>query len=167
MKSKGVFIFLGIFGLAVALLLSMGIDVVIIFLFSGISMIILGIYLLKKEFEWRRNSDLVPGKVTCYHNHQQSVMNGAEGISTMYTMEAEYITKTGKLVIAREQSSSTSKKYREGQALMIRYNREDPKLFIVEGDNSRIYAMIGVMIMGAVIAALFAYIFINGIQIDA
>jgi len=156
MKSKGVFIILGIFGAAAALLLYKGIEVEIVIFISGITMIVLGIYLLKIELEWRRNSDLVQGKVTRYYNYQESGMNTTAGISTMHTMEVEYITTTGKLIISKEQSGSTVKKYPEGAELKIRYSREDPKLFIVEGDNSRIIAMIIVMLMGIAITALFS-----------
>ena len=158
MKSKGVFIILGIFGAAAALLLYMGIEVEIVILLSGLTMIILGIYLLKKEIQWRRNSDLVHGKVTRYYSYQESKTDSTVGISTMYTMEAEYITTTGKLIISKEQSGSTEKKYEEGAELKIRYSREDPKFFIVEGDNSRIFAMIAVMLMGIAIVGLFSFV---------
>jgi len=164
-KSKGIFIFIAGFMAAAAIMFYMGISMEVILFLSGPVMIILGIALLIKEMNWRKNSDLVSGKVTRYHIYTNSGNPGG-GAVTMYTMEAEYITSSGKLIIANEQSGSSSKKYPEGTSLKIRYSREDPYLFIVEGDNSRIYAMLGVIVMGVVITAIFGSILRSGINIQ-
>jgi hypothetical protein len=158
MKSKGIFIFIAVFAAIAGLLFMIGTSVEIIIFLGGFAMIILGIILLKKEITWRRNSDIVNGKVTKYHQYEDRTDVNRTGISIMYTMEVEYVTTSNKLIIAKEQSGSTSKKYPEGAEIKVRYSREDPSLFIVEGDNSRIYAMTAVMGMGAAIVALFGYI---------
>lgn len=165
MKSRGIFIFIGAFIAAAFALRYMGVSVEIIVFLSGIAMIILGILLLKKEISWRKNSDMVQGKVTRYYEYSDTLNGNRTGISTMYTMEVEYVTAANKLIIAKEQSGSTGKKYPEGTPLKIRYSREDPLLFIVEGDNSRIYAMTAVMVTGIAIVALFGYILSEGLRI--
>jgi len=165
MKSRGIFIFIGAFIAAAFALNSMGVRVEKIVFLSGIALIILGIVLLKKEMSWRKNSDVVQGKVTKYYEYSGTTNMNRTGAATMYTMEVEYVTAANKLIIAKEQSGSTGKKYPEGTPLTIRYSREDPSLFIVEGDNSRIYAIIAVIVMGIAIVALLGFILSEGIQI--
>ena len=128
-------------------------------------MILPGIVLLKKELSWRRNSDLVQGKVTRYYGYSDTDNMNPQGVTTMYTMEVEYLTAANKLIIAKKESGNTGKKYPEGTPVKIRFSREAPSLFIVEGDNSRTYAIIGVMIMVIAITALFSCILKNGVQI--
>ncbi len=164
MKSKWLFIFIGGFILAAVIMYYMGISMEIIMLLSGVAIIIIGIVTLKMEMTWRGDSDTAAAKVTGYCVYQSS--GGSDGRVTMYTMEVEYTTNDGKKIHAREQSGRSGKKYAEGTDLKVRYSRKDPELFIVEGDNSRIYAMLGVIVMGIIIAALFGYLIKNGIQVE-
>lgn len=158
MQSKGVFIILGGFAALSGLLFMTGTGVEMIIFIGGFVMISTGIILLKKEITWIRNSDIVNGKVTKYYQYDDRINSSGIGISIMYTMEVEYVTTSNQLMIAKEQKGSTGKKYPEGAEIKVRYSREEPSLFIVEGDNSRIYAMIAVLGMGAAIVALFGYI---------
>lgn len=166
MKSKGVFIFIGAFCIAAAALFYTGISMEFILFLSGPALVLLGIGLLIKEMKWRGNSVSVPAKVTGYFEYINSGNPGSERRTIMYTMEAEYTTAEGKYIKAREQSGSNRKKYAAGSEIKVKYSRKDPELFIVEGDNSRIYAMIGIIAAGLAMAALFGYIIINGIIIE-
>jgi hypothetical protein len=162
MKSKGIFIFIAAFAAAAGLLFMTGTSAEMIIFMGGFALIILGILLIRKEITWRKNSDIVPGKVTKYYKYEDINEINRIGLTTMYTMEVEYVTKTNKLIIAKEQEGSTGKKYPEGTEIKVRYSREDPSLFIVEGDNSRLYAMAAVIGIGAAIVALFGYILTSG-----
>lgn len=159
MKSKWLFIFIGGFMAAAAFMYYKGVSPEIIMLLSGIAIVFIGIATLIMEMKWRGNSDVTSGKVTRYYEHLES--GNSETRALLYTMEVEYTTSDGKRRNSREQSSSTGQKYPVGTTLNVRYSREDPDLFIVEGDNSRIYAMIGVMVFGAVMAALSWYMIKN------
>ena len=142
----------------------MGVRAEVIIFLSGPAMILLGIRLLVKEMKWRGDSVSVPAKVAGYYEYTNTGSpNGTRTL--MYTMEAEYTTAEGKYIKAREQSGSNRKKYDVGTEIKVKYSRQDPELFIVEGDNSRIYAMLGIIAAGLAIAALFGYVLINGIII--
>jgi hypothetical protein len=164
MKSKLVFILLGIFFLFSSVLFLYSGNIELIIFLSGILIVILGIILLVKEFAWRRNSEIVPAKVARYYDYEQARPGSSRAGITMYTMEAEYTTAAGKYIKAREQSGSSSRKFPEGTDIRVRYSRENPELFIIEGDSSRIYAMLAVIGMGAAIIFIFAALLFNGGQ---
>jgi len=164
MKSKLVFILLGIFFLSASVIFLYGGSIELIIFLSGILMVILGIILLAKEFAWRSNSEVVPAKVARYYDYVQTRIESSRAGITMYTMEAEYITSAGKYIKAREQSGSSGKKFPEGTDIRVRYSRENPELFIIEGDSSRIYAMLAVIGMGAAIIFIFAALLFKGGQ---
>ena len=166
MKSKGVFIIIGGFLCIAALLIYLGFEAELIILLSGAVMIIAGLFLLKQEISWRKNSDTVPARVSRYYEYKHGMNDESVGLNMMYTMEAEYTTLTGKTVRAREQSGSTNKKYAPGAEIRVRYSRENPELFIIEGDNSRIYAMLAVIGMGAAIIVIFGSIFFKLIHVE-
>ncbi len=163
MKSKWLFIFIGGFIAADAAMYYMGVSPEIIMVFTGVAIIITGIATLVMEMNWRGNSAVTSGKVTGYYEHLES----GDGVARvlLYTMEVEYTTSDGKKINSREQSSSTGQKYPAGTVLNVRYSREDPQLFIVEGDNLRIYAMIGVIAFGIAVAALAWYMIKNNIPL--
>lgn len=161
MKSKWLFIFIGGFIAVAAVMYYRGVIPEIIMLLTGITVIITGIVTLIMEMRWRENSDVTPGKVTGYYEYLESGSSTTR--SLMYTMEAEYTTLNGKKINSREQSGSTVKKYPAGTEIRVRYSREDPDLFIIDGDNSRIYAMLGTIVFGIAVGALSWYMIKNGI----
>ncbi len=162
MKSKGLFIFIGSFMAAAAVMYYRGVDPRIIMAFTGAAIIITGIAVLFMEMKWRRNSDTAAGKVTGYQEHFETGDSTASVL--LYTMEVEYTTRDGKTLVSREQLNSSRRKYPLGTALKVRYSYEDPDLFIVEGDNSRIYAMIGIILFGIAVVALSCHMIRNNIQ---
>lgn len=162
MKSKGVFILIGVFLAVCAVMYFLGASSESIIFLSGPVMIIIGVLLLIKEMNWRRDSEVVPGKVTQYFEYTRNERTVNDGLNRMFTMEAEYTTTDGKLIRSREQSGSSIKKYAEGAAIEVRYSRENPGLFIVKGDNSRIFAILAVLGMGVAIIFIFGSILMQG-----
>lgn len=163
MKSKWLFIFIGGFIAAAAVMYKTGVRPELIMLLTGAAIFATGIATLIMEMKWRGNSSTARGRVTGYYEYQES--GSSETRALLYTMEVEYTTSDGKKRNCREQSGSTNQKYPVGTPLTVRYSCEDPDLFIVEGDNSRIYAMLGVMVFGLAVAALAYYMIRNNIPL--
>jgi len=134
-------------------------DEILIILLVGCITSLLGVLLLKKEKGLMHNSSTTSAKVITYYPYQNQ--ENDERRITMYTMAVEYTLPDGTLIHAREQSGSNRKKYPIGTALTILYNKEKPDFFIVEGDKSRIFAFIGMILVGIAMVLFSAYMLIS------
>ena len=100
---------------------------------------------------------LTTAKVVTYYEYRNIDENGSEGMIPMYTMAVEYYLSDGKLIQAREQSGSNGKKYSVGTELKISYSKGKPEFFRVSGDHSKKAILVGMIIFGLVMMAIFGF----------
>ncbi len=130
-------------------------DFLIVFM-VGLLTFIAGVLLLKRENRLFEDSLITTAKVVTYYDYI-----GFPNSITMYTMAVEYYHTDGRLIHAREQSSSNNKKYPVGTELQIAYSKEKPDLFIVCGDHSRKTIMVGMIIVGLVMMVAIGFLGLN------
>jgi hypothetical protein len=96
-------------------------------------------------------------------NYDDYIDDSATHFCTMYTMAVEYCLPDGQVIHAREQKSSTDKKYAVGTEIDIVYSREKPDFFIVKDDKSRTYIFYGMIVIGALMMAIGIITVSNGV----
>ena len=111
----------------------------------GFMVFVLGIVLLKRERRIFSESVTTDAKVVTYYDYE-NIDNDVP--ITMYTMVTEYQDQSGNKIQAKEQSSSSSKKYPIGTIISITYSCEKPDFFVLAGDNSRFNIFYGMIIVG-------------------
>ena len=121
----------------------------------GLILVILGIWVLRREKRLYEDSVITTAKLYDYYTYR------SEHNSTMYTMEVEYTLKDGTVMRTRGQSSSNRVKYPVGTELEIYYSTKKPELFIICGDNTRKYLCYGMIAVGIVLIGLFGYLYLN------
>lgn len=127
-------------------------DSLIVFI-VGLLTFIAGILLLKRENRLFGDSVITTAKVVTYYEYYEH--KDLPNTIMMYTIAVEYYLSDGRLIHAKEQSGSNSKKYPVGTEVKIAYSKEKPDLFILCGDNSRKIIMVGMIIVGlAMMAAI-------------
>lgn len=134
-------------------------DEILIFLVIGCVTSLLGIVLLKREKGLMHNSSITSAEVVTYYPYQN--LENDEQRIPMYTMAVEYTLPDGRVIHAREQSGSNRKKYPIGTDLTIIYNKETPDFFIIKGDKSRIFALIGMIVVGIAMEVFAVYMYIS------
>lgn len=127
----------------------------------GLIIFITGLLLLKREIKLFKDSVLTTAKVVTYYEYRHIDEDGSEAMIPMYTMAIEYYLPDGKLIQAREQSGSNGKKYPVGTDLKIAYSKEKPELFMVSGDHSKKAILVGMIIFGLVMMAIFGFTGLN------
>ena len=130
-------------------------DFLIVFI-VGLLTFIAGIFSLKRENRLFRDSVNTTAKVVAYYEYTDY-----PNTITMYTMAVEYYHSDGRLIQAREQSSSNRQKYPVGTELKIAYSKEKPDLFILSGDNSRKIIMVGMIIVGLAMMSAIGVVALN------
>ena len=130
-------------------------DFLIVFI-VGLLTFIAGIFSLKRENRLFRDSVNTTAKVVAYYEYTDY-----PNTITMYTMAVEYYHSDGRLIQAREQSSSNRQKYPVGAELKIAYSKEKPDLFILSGDNSRKIIMVGMIIVGLAMMTAIGVVALN------
>jgi len=126
----------------------------LIMFFMGLSVLIIGLLLLKREAKLFNDSVITTAKVNTYYDYTNRDDND---VVIMYTMEVEYSLPNGTLIHAREQSGSNRKKYPVGAEIKISYSTLKTDLFIVCGDHSRKAIMVGMVVVGLILMALSGY----------
>ncbi|HPS35020.1 MAG TPA: DUF3592 domain-containing protein [Oscillospiraceae bacterium] len=127
----------------------------VIFALIGLTVMVLGILLFKREKRLFKDSVETTAAVTAYHEYQdKTAVDEAARRLSMYTMAVRYRLPDGTWIEASEQKGSNVKKYPEGRKIRIRYSRENPALFVVKGDRSRNAVMIGMIIVGALMTVI-------------
>lgn len=112
---------------------------------TGFIIFVLGVLLLKNEKRKFSDAITTDAKVVSYYDYRD--IDGEVPI-TMYTMVIEYQDQSGNKIQAKEQSSSSVKKYPVGTSISISYSREKPDFFVLAGDRTRFYIFYGMMIVG-------------------
>ena len=130
-------------------------DFLIVFI-VGLLTFIAGIFSLKRENRLFGDSVNTTAKVVAYYEYTDY-----PNTITMYTMAVEYYHSDGRLIQAREQSSSNRQKYPVGAELKIAYSKEKPDLFILSGDNSRKIIMVGMIIVGLAMMTAIGVVALN------
>lgn len=130
-------------------------DTLIMFI-MGLVFFILGLLFLKREAKLFEDSVVTSATVVTYDEDMNYDM------IIMYTMVVEYKTIEGGLIRAKEQSSSSSRRYPVGKVISISYSKQKPDFFAVYGDYSRKLAMLGMIIMGLILMILTGYLTLKG-----
>ena len=125
-------------------------------LFFGALLFVLGILLLKRHQRLFSNAVVTKARVVDYRV-DRSMHN-----LPMYTMEVEYALADGTSMRALEQQSSNRKKYKPDDTLDVFYSQEKPELFFVCGGVSRTILFYGMMAVGLLMIGLFGYLLLGG-----
>ena len=119
---------------------------------TGFIMIVLGIWLLRREKRIFANAITTQAQVIEYYKY-----NTSRNPRKYFTMVVEYSDFNGNRIRAKEQSSSPRKKYEIGTMLSINYSREKTDFFVVSGDHSRVIIMWGMIVTGLFLMTILGF----------
>jgi len=125
----------------------------------GLIFVVLGILLLKRENRFFKDAITTQAKVITYYDYVERTED--TNPITMYTMAVEYLTQSGELIHAREQSGSTVQKYAIGTDITISYSKVKTDFFTVAGDQSKKAVMIGMIVVGLVMIVGCGYLVVK------
>ena len=124
-------------------------EFLILFAF-GFVLFILGLYFNRRDARIFRHTIPAEAELVAFREYRAANNN-----SVMQTMIIEYKTVDGQLIHTEEQGGSNHPRYSVGDRFDIFYSEEKPELFQIRGDNTRKYAIIGMMAIGLVLMAVF------------